>query len=717
MPLAPITPPARVDPNAEYRFIECQDSYVLLLLQRTLDAITAHGTNGLATEATLAAIKAQTDQMVFTANKLRTTGEDGSGGGASNVISADETGNSTKTLLGAGATFTGNWEEVINYTTAAVAILGDNLTDGTLYIESSQDGGITVNSVPFNIPDTTFDLPHIWNLVESHIRIRYVNGSTAQTGFFQLQTKYSNGQELGLLQNAGDNITSETDVQVVKAISTGTDPNGNYRNGVSSGELSSNSSTTPLTGSGSFVGTWEDVSGYHGVSVLVDGTAASVADGTLYMEFSLDGVSTTRSIQIDVVDITMTSPRTLGVIANFFRVRYINGTTALTTFELETMVHTSQVNLVSRLNQALNDDEDVSNVRAVIAGKKATGEFDNVKITQDRELATSLFDSETGSRQIVDLNGAAKTGEAFVLVGDAFYGQVLNPLHWDTALTGSGSETPLPGTHRISTGTTANSKFCLQSVRPARFMIAQFNIAHFGIQLNTADLTDQNCIRRFGVFDPINTGAENGLFFEVTSLDGVNPQWYCVAIKDGVETQRIAQADFNGTSASLFNPMATVSAYEIQYNAGTAFFFQGSKFIHQVKGVAVYSGTYNFNVGFSIENINGNTADNLLDFRAGGVYRLGEPKGDPIGRAFTSNTLVKNGTGYISQASISRTGSSGGSGYLEVFDGLDNTGILMARIDVGGDDFRQITIGGTFTTGLYIQITGSGTNTANLSFE
>jgi len=34
-----------------------------------------------ATETTLASIKAQTDQMVFTANKLRTTGEDGSGGG------------------------------------------------------------------------------------------------------------------------------------------------------------------------------------------------------------------------------------------------------------------------------------------------------------------------------------------------------------------------------------------------------------------------------------------------------------------------------------------------------------------------------------------------------------------------------------------------------------------------------------------------------------
>ena len=39
------------------------------------------------------------------------------------------------------------------------------------------------------MPDASFDLPHVWNIVESHIRIRYVNGSTEQTGHFQLQSK------------------------------------------------------------------------------------------------------------------------------------------------------------------------------------------------------------------------------------------------------------------------------------------------------------------------------------------------------------------------------------------------------------------------------------------------------------------------------------------------------------------------------------------------
>jgi hypothetical protein len=142
-------------------------------------------------------------------------------------ISADETGNSTKVLLTSSATYTGAWEDVTAFATVAVAIKGDNPTDGILYIESSQDGGTTVNSVPFVIDDASFDLPHIWNGVESHIRIRYVNGTTAQTGHFQLQTKYSNAQQLGLLQEAGQIINEHTNVQLMKSIIAGETLDGN----------------------------------------------------------------------------------------------------------------------------------------------------------------------------------------------------------------------------------------------------------------------------------------------------------------------------------------------------------------------------------------------------------------------------------------------------------------------------------------------------------
>jgi hypothetical protein len=475
--------------------------------------------------------------------------------------------------------------------------------------------------------------------------------------------------------------------------------------------------TTPLAASATFA---------SGVLSLVEKSqvetrVVSDTDGTLIFDFYEDvgGTDLVRSLSIPYVGGSGYQYFAAPAFSNYVEYSFVNSATPQTDFLYETKVLTTAISgQIVRLDGTIASGMVAPVTRSVITGIDSTGDYGNVKITPSREMATALFDSQTGSRQIVDLNGAAKVGEAFILAGDAFYGQTLNPLQWDTAFVGSGSETALPGTHRISTGTTANSKTCLQTVKEARFMIAQFNIAHFGVQLDPVEILDQNCIRRFGVFDPVNNGNENGLFFEVSSDDGINPKWCVVSIKNGVETSRTEQADFNGSSKELFNPFQLLAAYEIQYNAGTAFFFQGSNFIHRIGGLAeTYAGTYNFKVGFSVENINGNTTDNKLEFRAGGVYRLGEPTGDPIGRAFTSNTLVKTGTGFINNASLSRTGSSGGAGSLNIYDGLDNTGTLMGHIDVGGDDFRQLTIKGTFTTGLYIEISGSGTNTANVSFE
>ena len=302
--------------------------------------------------------------MAFEADTIKT-----------HVISADETGNSTKTLLTGSATYTGAWEDVTGFTTVAVTLLGDNATDGTIWIEASMDGGSVVNSVPFAVSDTTFNLPEVWNIVETHIRIKYVNGTTAQTGFFQLQTKYSNGQELGLLQSAGDTIGATTAVQITKAISTGTDPDGVYKNQVESGVNTVNSSTVNLGVSASFTGTYYDVSGYHGITVLVDGTSAGTADGTLFMEFSHDGVTAHRSISVPVADVTDAPPRTLGNVAKYFRVRYDNGTTAMTSFDLQTMFHTEQIHLVSRLSGSLNANADVQDTRSVIMSQQPDGTY------------------------------------------------------------------------------------------------------------------------------------------------------------------------------------------------------------------------------------------------------------------------------------------------------------------------------------------------------
>jgi hypothetical protein len=151
-------------------------------------------------------------------------------GGVGNAISANETGNSTQVLLGSSATYTGVWEDVTNYTTVASAVLGSVATDGTLYFDLSTDGGTTYTSVPSSISDTTFAVPRILNVVETHVRIRYVNGTTAMTGTFRIQTKYSNGQELGLFAVAEGFVNSETPVSVTRSILVSRQPDGTYKN-------------------------------------------------------------------------------------------------------------------------------------------------------------------------------------------------------------------------------------------------------------------------------------------------------------------------------------------------------------------------------------------------------------------------------------------------------------------------------------------------------
>jgi hypothetical protein len=67
---------------------------------------------------------------------------------------------------------------------------------------------------------------------------------------------------------------------------------------------SSNSTTTPLTSSATYTGSWVDVHGFNSISVLY---SADVA-GTMYAEFSTDGgVTADRSLQLSSGTDTPTS--------------------------------------------------------------------------------------------------------------------------------------------------------------------------------------------------------------------------------------------------------------------------------------------------------------------------------------------------------------------------------------------------------------------------
>lgn len=331
--------------------------------------------------------------------------------------------------------------------------------------------------------------------------------------------------------------------------------------------------------------------------------------------------------------------------------------------------------------------------------------------TNINTVGASLFDTSTGSRAIVDKNGALKVGEAIIMAGDVFGGISPTANLWEFG--GTGNNVTQAGNERIETGTGVNGSRQFQTIKKARFMGSQFNVMHSGF--NLPDLLNADVYFRWGAFNPI--GSSNGAYFE--ALGGVTPDWNLVTVKNGVVT-KVPQVSWTGKGAANFNATPGLAVYEIIYNAGSVAFFQGANLLHtQAVNILgeTYANQYHFNVGAEVENINGNTTNNGLEMYAMVIYRLGEERGELISRAFTANTLIKTGAGYCEHAYLSRTGSGGGSSFMKIYDGTDITGKLMKRIDVGSNDYKGGSIKSTYSIGLFIEFSGSGTITGDISFE
>jgi hypothetical protein len=89
--------------------------------------------------------------------------------------------NSTMTLLDAGETFIGTWEEILDYSMLCILVLADqnSATDG-LIIEWSCDGTVVEQDDKFSIlanNGKTFS----FGMIGKYFRVKYTNGSVAQS--------------------------------------------------------------------------------------------------------------------------------------------------------------------------------------------------------------------------------------------------------------------------------------------------------------------------------------------------------------------------------------------------------------------------------------------------------------------------------------------------------------------------------------------------------
>ena len=147
---------------------------------------------------------------------------------------------------------------------------------------------------------------------------------------------------------------------------------------------SANSTTGILTAGASWTGASEDVSKYSSVIVA----AKSDADGTLYMQFSPDGVNWDSSLSF-VVESSVNEVHRLSVTRPYYRVAYTNGVNNQGYLRL-TSIFGSQSTLNSTLNSRVQSDADATVTRSVLMGSTENGSYVNVPVTNEGHLETAI---------------------------------------------------------------------------------------------------------------------------------------------------------------------------------------------------------------------------------------------------------------------------------------------------------------------------------------
>jgi hypothetical protein len=199
--------------------------------------------------------------------------------------------------------------------------------------------------------------------------------------------------------------------------------------------------------------------------------------GTLYMEFSPDGVNADSSLSFSVAAATNEIHR-LTVTRLYYRTRFTNTSgSAQTYFRLQTLFGSNQPPLTAPLNGSISSDSDSMTTRSIVYGETDGGAFKAVPVTAEGHLEVSIHGprSAFGSVVIDELRP--------IFQADAVYG--INPSQI-TATTGinvsgttSASVTGTNNLFKCSTGTTAYSFSTIQSRKRLRYRPGQGAVVRY----------------------------------------------------------------------------------------------------------------------------------------------------------------------------------------------------------------------------------------------
>jgi hypothetical protein len=304
------------------------------------------------------------------------------------------------------------------------------------------------------------------------------------------------------------------------------------------------STTTPLLGGATFTGAIVDILNYSIITVSVFSNVASATNG-LKIEQSMDGVNWDWD---DVYTIPANTGKTFSVqpSAQYFRVRYVNGASAQSSFRLTVVLKKNNSLPTShRIQDSIIEDDDAQLVKAVLTGKSPSGSFTNFQATTQGNFKVSLEELENNisvnNNKQLKITPYSSTGielgtlsnpstVAFPATQYDMFGKfmVASPTklfeasaccpldttrYWDTAVVGSGTVTHNTTTKQycLNLTTASGDKAVLQTRRQIQYN--KGNAQEVLVIYKPASITNRR--ERWGYFD-----ENNGVFFELTGTTG-----------------------------------------------------------------------------------------------------------------------------------------------------------------------------------------------------
>lgn len=389
-----------------------------------------------------------------------------------------DTYNSTTTVLGSSATFTGQAVDCSKFETIVVGVK-TNLA-GTLIVDLSPDGtNWDVSNSNAVVGGTALTVKV--SVSRKYYRIRFTNNGVTTQSYLRLQSML------------GSQIPDQTVNAVFDTSSL-----------VPANTIDTDNSTTSILTAGSlFTGIGTDVHKYLSIisSVLTD------AAGTFYIDFSPDG-SNWDSTYSRTVTANSTEVIKVPVTEKYYRVRFRNTDVTDQTFiRLQTILGQQSGLLYKEGNN--HSHEDVGNmivaVRKDIALTETTdGKYDALSLDKQGRLYTnSLLDN-----QQLDAFSRLRISAPYITFDSRLINQDSSALSWDQSLTGTGTATYNANQSSITLAVAAgNDRVLRQTFRSFNYqpgrsqLIMQSGL--IGLQPSSTHYA------RIGLYDD-----QNGLFFE-----------------------------------------------------------------------------------------------------------------------------------------------------------------------------------------------------------